>query len=114
MSEFDNSLEDWKGREDHADAMILLHDQQLLKYAGLWRSSMRTSVSSYPIDSSWFELWECVDVNYKRLADMADEPENRARFQIRRLVEMRLIYPDGTRTEMATKAVIKFMADRLA
>lgn len=48
------------------------------------------------------------------LADMADEPENRARFQVRRLVEMRLIYPDGTRTAMATKAVMKFMFGRLS
>lgn len=114
MSEFDNSLEDWKEREEHADALILLQDHALLKYAGLWRASMLERVSSYPIDSSWGDLWDCVTVDYKLLADMADETENRARFQVRRLKEMRLIYPDGTRTAMATKAVMKFMFDRLS
>ncbi|UUZ68095.1 hypothetical protein LP416_27910 [Polaromonas sp. P2-4] len=70
----------WKTgkREEHADALILLQDHQLLKYAGLWRTSMLTRVSSYPIDSGWRELWECVTLDYKLLADMADETENRA------------------------------------
>ena len=114
MSYFDDCLEDWKAREEHSDALILLQDHALLKYAGLWRASMLTKVSSYPIDSGWRDLWDCVSVDYKLLADMADETENRARFQIRRLVEMRLVYPDGTRTAMATKAVMKFMFDRLS
>lgn len=118
MTEFDQSfsecLEAWKAREEHADALILLQDNALLKYAGLWRKSMITGVSSSCIDSGWPALWYCVTVDYKMLADMADETENRARFQVRRLKEMRLIYPDGTRTAMATKAVLKFMADRLA
>ena len=114
MTDFDDCLEDWKAREEHSDALILLQDHALLKYAGLWRASMLTGASSYPIDSGWRDLWDCVSVDYKLLADMADETENRARFQIRRLVEMRLIYPDGTRTAMATKAVMKFMFDRLS
>lgn len=114
MTDFDESLEAWKEREEHADALILLQDNMLLKYAGLWRSAMVMRVSSYPIDSGWSELWECVTVDYKMLADMADETEARARFQLRRLKELRLIYPDGTRTAMATKAVMKFMFDRLS
>ncbi len=114
MSEFEDSLEQWKAREEHADALILLQDHALLKYAGLWRAALLTRVSSYPIDSIWGDLWDCVTVDYKLLADMADETENRARFQVRRLKEMRLIYPDGTRTAMATKAVMKFMSDRLS
>lgn len=114
MTDFEESLEAWKAREEHADALILLQDNALLKYAGLWRKAMVTSVSSYPIDSGWRSLWECVTVDYQLLADMADETEGRARFQLRRLQEMRLVYPDGTRTAMATKAVMKFMADRLA
>lgn len=114
MSGFDDSLEQWKAREEHADALILLQDHALLKYAGLWRAALLQRVSSTPMDGGWGDLWECVTVDYKLLADMADETENRARFQVRRLKEMRLIYPDGTRTAMATKAVMKFMFDRLS
>lgn len=111
---FVDLLQDWKEREEHADAAILLQDNPLLKYAGLWRKSLITSVDSYPINSSWNELWECVTVDYELLADLADDTEARARFQVRRLKELRLIYPDGTRTAMATKAVMKFMFDRLS
>lgn len=114
MNDFDDALQSWKDREDHADAMILLADNPLLKYAALWRKSMLRQTSSYPFGDTWPELWACVEIDYKLLADMADDTENRARFQIRRLCELRLIYPDGTRTAMATKAVMKFMFDRLS
>lgn len=110
---FEHVLEDWRDREEHADALILLQDNPLLKYAGLWRSGMVQRVSEYACGSTWAELWDCVTVDYELLADMADETEARAKFQVRRLCELRLIYPDGTRTAMATKAVMKFMFDRL-
>ena len=111
---FDELLEDWKARERHDDALILLQDHNLLKFAGLWRASLVTRVSSYGSDCSWPGLWENVTVNYTDYADLADETENRTRFQVRRLRELRLIYPDGSRTAMATKAVTKFMIDRLS
>lgn len=111
---FEDVLQDWKDQEENADALILLQDNPLLKYAGLWRAGMVQRVQHDAFGSSWGYLWDCVTVDYKLLADMADETENRARFQVRRLKEMRLIYPDGTRTAMATKAVMKFMFDRLS
>lgn len=114
MAEFDDVLADWKDREKHDDALILLLDNALLKYAGLWRASALTRVSSFVFGSDWPSLWECVTVNYKHLADLADDTEARTRFQVSRLRELRLIYPDGTRTAMATKAVMKFMFDRLS
>jgi hypothetical protein len=114
MSDFNDCLDDWKARERHDDALILLQDHNLLKFAGLWRASLVTCVSSYVLDSEWSGLWECVTVNYTDYADLADETENRTRFQVRRLRELRLIYPDGTRTAMATKVVMKFMMDRLS
>jgi hypothetical protein len=114
MSDFNDCLEDWKARERHDDALILLQDNSLLKFAGLWRASLVTRVNSYVFDSEWLALWECVTINYAEFADLADETENRTRFQVRRLRELRLIYPDGSRTAMATNAIVKFMADRLA
>lgn len=35
---FEDVLQDWKDQENHADALILLQDNPLLKYAGLWRA----------------------------------------------------------------------------
>lgn len=114
MNDFDDLLQDWRDREEHADALILLQDNPLLKYAGLWRAAMVQRISNYPLGRNWSDLWECVSVDYAMLADMADDTEPRAKFQVRRLCELHLIYPDGTRTAMATKAVMKFMFDRLA
>jgi hypothetical protein len=71
MSDFNDCLDDWKARERHDDALILLQDHNLLKFAGLWRASLVTCVSSYVLDSEWSGLWECVTVNYTDYADLA-------------------------------------------
>jgi len=107
-------LQDFKDREDHEVALQLLLDRPLLRYCGLWKPTLVTLASTYLIDETWNGLWDSVVVDFKRIADLADEPEGRARFQINRLRELRLIYPDGTRTAMATKAIVKFMTDQLS
>lgn len=112
--DFHDTLQDFRDREDHEVALQLLLDRQLLKYCGLWRANLVTFATDYPAGASWNALWDCVIVDYKRLADLADEPEGRARFQLNRLRELRLIYPDGTRTAMATKAIVKFMTQELS
>ncbi|MDP2369321.1 hypothetical protein [Rhodoferax sp.] len=114
MSSFDDLLQDWRDREEHESAMLLLADTELLVFCALWRAAMLQRVDSYPLGTSWSDLWDCVTVNYQLLADMADSTPERTRFQVRRLRELRLVYPDGTRTAMATKAVMKFMFDRLS
>lgn len=113
MNDFDDLLQDWRDREEHADALILLQDNPLLKYAGLWRAAMVQRISNYPLGRNWSDLWECVSVDYALLADMADDTEPRAKFQIRRLRELRLIYPDGSRAHIATMAVVKFITNAL-
>lgn len=113
MNDFDDLLETWRNREEHSDALILLQDNPLLKYAGLWRVGMVQRTSNLPLGTSWPDLWECVKVDYELLADMADETEARAKFQVRRLCELRLIYPDGTRAHAATRAVLKFVTNAL-
>lgn len=114
MSLFTDLLDDFRHREDHEVALQLLLDKPLMKYCGLWRATLVTLVHGYPIEDTWNGLWDCVIVDYKRLSDLADEPEGRARFQFNRLRELQLIYPDGTRTAMATKAIIKFMTTALS
>ncbi len=114
MTEFDYQIEFFKEREKDDDSLILLMDDPLLKMAGLWRASMVKRLHHYPIDSNWRSLWDCVEIDYLGLSELADETENRTKFQIRRLIELSLIYPDGTRTNVATRAILKFMAGRLA
>lgn len=114
MSDFHDQVEFFREQEKHEDAMVLLMDHPLLKVTGLWRASMVTTLHSYVFDSSWKALWQCVEVDYQALADLADETENRIKFQVARLIELRLIYPDGTRTAMATKAVMKFLFNGLS
>ena len=114
MSDFEYGLADFKAYEAQTDAAILLQDTQLLKYAALWKPSMVQRLTETPIGVTLPDYWDCVQVNYKHIADMADEPENRARFQVRRLMELQLIYPDGTRSQLASIDILKFMRDRLA
>lgn len=74
---------------------------------------MVSQVSVWPADETWEALWACVRIDHKALADLADEPEGRAAFQITRLRLMKLIYPDGTRARMANLAIEKYMAREL-
>lgn len=112
--DFHDCVQSFRDNEKHEDALVLVMDRPLLKMAGLWRASMLKSTSSYVIGSDWSELWDCVVIDYRALADLADETENRTKFQVSRLRELRLIYPDGTRTAMATKAIMKFLFDGLS
>lgn len=114
MSHFDDLLESFKGRENHETALQLLMDKPLMRYCGLWSPTLLHLAHGYPLDETWNGLWDCVVIDYKRLAELADEPEGRARFQLNRLRELRLIYPDGSRTAMASKAIVKFMTDALS
>jgi hypothetical protein len=114
VNDFGELLQDFRDREDHEVALQLLMDHGLLRYCGLWRNTVVTRVHDWPLGTSWNDLWGCVEIDYKRLTELADEPEGRVRYQINRLRELRLIYPDGGRTQMASKAIVKFMTDRLA
>lgn len=114
MSHFEDLVEGFKDREDHEAALQLLMDKPLMRYCGLWKPTLVQLAHSYPLDETWNALWDCVVVDYRRVADLADEPEGRARFQINRLRELRLIYPDGSRTAMASKAIVKFMTEALS
>lgn len=114
MNEFDDLLQEWRDREEHEAALVLLEDRQLLLFCALWRATLVERISVYPLGRSWHDLWDCVLVNDRELADMADSTPERTKFQVRRLRELRLIYPDGTRTAMAGKAVLKHMFDRLS
>lgn len=114
MSELAYHLQTFKENEDHEAALQLLMDKALMRYCGLWRPTVIKPLHHYPLGYEWNDLWDCVEVDYKRLAELADEPEGRARFQINRLRELRLIYPDGTHTAMAGKAIVKFMTQALS
>lgn len=113
MGDFDYTLSGFRESEDHEAALQLLMDKALMRYCGLWRPTLLRRVHSYPLGDEWNDLWDCVEVDYKRLAELADEPEGRARFQINRLRELRLIYPDGTRTAWAKTIISKYLQDAL-
>ena len=111
MSDFTDQLEDYRAQEDHEAALQLLVDRPLMKYCGLWRTHLVRVLHHYPLDTTWNALWDCVEVDYRRLAELADEPEGRARFQLNRLRELRLIYPDGSKTAAARLTIRKFIDD---
>ncbi len=110
---FNDRVEDFRYIEQQDGALQLLLDRPLLRYAGLWCPQVVTRISDWPEDASWEALWACVRIDHKTLADLADEPEGRAAFQITRLRTLRLIYPDGTRARLANKAIGVFMVREL-
>jgi hypothetical protein len=110
---FHDRVEDFRYVEQQEGVLQLLMDRPLLRYAGLWCPQVVTRIDEWPENDSWEALWACVRVDHKALADLADEPEGRAAFQITRLRTLKLIYPDGTRARMANLAIKKFMVREL-
>lgn len=111
---FDDLLHQFKAQPRREAVLQLLLDMPLLRYTGLWHPTLVRRVHDWTMGEDWNDLWECVTVDYKALGDLMDEPEGRARHQVARLRQMQLIYPDGTVPELATKAITKFMVDRLS
>lgn len=99
--------------------MLLLTDSSLLAYAVIFKQCAPERVrDAYdlpadPIEPSWSALWDCVRVDLEAIALLADDELVKARKNIERLKGLRLIYPDGTLPDLATKIITKRIMEAL-
>lgn len=99
--------------------MLLLADARLLAYCVIFKQCPpERRMDAYqlpmnPAEASWTALWDCVAVDYATVALLADDELVKARKNIERLKGLRLIYPDGTLPELATKIITKRILEAL-
>lgn len=98
--------------------MLLLTDTRLLAYAVIFKQLaierlMVDGEEAQPVEASWSALWDCVRVDLDAIALLADDELVKARKNIERLKGLRLIYPDGTLPDLATKIITKRIMEAL-
>ncbi len=109
---FDELLEQYKANPKRESAMLLLTDERLLSYAVIFKQSpperrLVDGVEVEPVEATWGALWDCVSVNFEAIAMLADDELVKARKMVERLKGLRLVYPDGSLQELATKIITK-------
>lgn len=109
---FDELLVRFKAQARPEDALVPVLDPALLLYAAVW-PRVRVVIEGDPADESWDALWACVKVDTESLAMLVDAPVVKAAAVHRRLVALRLIYPDGTVPEIVRNVIGKRVKDAL-
>ena len=116
--DFEELLDQYKTNPRRESAVLLLNDARLLSYAVIFKQCPPERVLEYgspahPEEATWNSLWECVRVNYDSIALLADDELVKAKKNIERLKGLRLIYPDGTLPDLATKIITKRIMEAL-
>lgn len=116
--DFEALLEQYKANPRRESVMLLLTDSSLLAYAVIFKQCaperlLMGGVEVEPMEASWTALWDCVRVDLEAIALLADDELVKARKNIERLKGLRLIYPDGTLPDLATKIITKRIMEAL-
>ena len=116
--DFEALLDQYKANPRRESAMLLLTDTRLLSYAVIFKQCAPERVlvdglEAEPAEVSWSALWNCVRVDLEAIARLADDELVKARKNIERLKGLRLIYPDGTLPDLATKIITKRILEAL-
>lgn len=114
--DFEELLEAYKAKPRRESALLLIQDARLAAYAVIFKQCppervLNDGVAAHPQEASWIALWACVHVDYEAVALLADDEPRVARKTVERLKGLRLIYPDGTLPELATKIITKRIMD---
>ncbi len=116
--DFEALLDQYKANPRRESVMLLLTDARLLAYAVIFKQLaperlQADGVEVEPAEASWPALWDCVRVDLEAIALLADDELVKARKNIERLKGLRLIYPDGTLPDLATKIITKRIMEAL-
>ncbi len=109
---FDELLRQYRAQERPEDAMMLIMDSGLLRFAAVWARVPILRLGE-PFDVGWDALWDCVRVDTAALAMLAGVPEQEGIGALVRLKSLRLVYPDGSVPEMVRKIIGKSVLDAL-
>lgn len=115
---FDELLVQYKANPRRESAMLLLTDARLLAYTVIMKQCpperlLVDGVEAEPVEATWHALWDCVRVDFETLAMLADDELVKACKMVERLKGLRLVYPDGSLPELATKIITKRIKDAL-
>lgn len=77
-------------------ALIVLDDKAMRRYVLCWGPMLVQRTSEWPPGDSLPDLWACVNVDFKALADLTGDSMPQVMGHFRQAQGLQLIYPDGT------------------
>ena len=90
-------------------AYAILDNPRALKVLSVWELGVcATKISNEgaeptDLDELWAYAWRHCEVDFEKIASMTELTEQVVREEVRRLQDLRLVYPDGSRTRIATQ-----------
>ncbi|MGD9954319.1 MAG: hypothetical protein AB7S87_17240 [Burkholderiales bacterium] len=90
-------LEDFRASEPEAPLLFVREDRDLRRMLAAWRMMgvLKRPDDMTAIPGTWDGLWEGVEVDLARLADLLSTYGGQAKQLFERARALRLIYPDG-------------------
>lgn len=116
--DFDELLAVYKTAPKRENNLLLLYDAELLQYMVIFRQCgpERKQVDGLPmepLEHTWAALWDCVTLDYEGIALMANDELVKTKMMLKRMIGMRLVFPDGTIQEAATIIIMKRIKDAM-
>ena len=114
--DFDELLKVYKDAPKRENTLLLLYDLELLQYLVIFRQCgpERKHYNGVPVEPTaptWEALWDCVKLDYEGMALMANDELVKTKMMLKRMIGMRLVFPDGSIQELATKIITKRIMD---
>lgn len=93
---FDEELAIHKERFAKFRALIVLDDKAMRRYVLCWGPMLVKRENDWPLGDNLSDLWDCVTVDFKALADLTGDSMPQVMGHFRQAQGLSLIYPDGT------------------
>lgn len=102
-------LETFRAAEPDEPLLFVREDRDLRRTLAAWRlmAGLKRPDDMAEVPNTWAGLWEGVEVDMARLADLLNTYEGHAQQQFGRARALRLIYPDGSVHARALKMVLE-------
>jgi len=119
---FEEIIEEMRKQEDELNLVVLAQKTQqaliLQKICGIWgkvriKRIERGECRARNYKDQWQWLWRQVRFDVKEIADMIGYRGDKMRDYVDILINMSLIYPDGTISDVARKALESILRDAL-
>lgn len=93
-------------------ALIVLDDKAMRRYVLCWGPMLVQRLSDWPTGDSLADLWACVSVDFKALAELTGDSPPQVMANFRQAQGLQLIYPDGS-VAVAAASILKKQVDEL-
>ena len=121
MSKAEELLEKFKEQEDDADSIDMIiflfndNQQELVEGIITWKHSNVNFNPSKLGDTGneWNDIWMCSEFDLKEMSQLMNQPVEEVKKRIKRLIDLKFIYPDGGVNKIALSFSRKYVTSKI-